>query len=134
MRTVEPEQELSADETINRDGSPPESVGDSYLVLPCHCVASADWTRVFAAVREDSDGDRGFSFIHDQPINEPRAIIGWYQEADRPFILCTLRSCTPLEDGSYRVRLLVDTLIRLEPKDVETMRRVLAERSTNGGR
>jgi hypothetical protein len=132
MRTVELEQELGPD-AIDCDGSAPKGVGDSYLVLPCHSVASADWTRVFAAVREDSDGERGFSFIHDESFAEPRAIIGWYQEADRPFILCTLRSCTPLADGSYRVRLLVDTLIRLEPKDVETMRQVLAERSTNGG-
>ena len=74
---------------------------------------SADWTRVYLTMRENSR-DRGFSFILDEPFTEPRAIIGWNQGADRPFLLCTLWSCTPLEGGSYRVRLCVDEVIPLK--------------------
>src|SRR5580658_8344410 len=31
----------------------PEDIDETYRVVPCHCVASADWTRVFLTVREN---------------------------------------------------------------------------------
>jgi hypothetical protein len=91
-------------------------------------VANADWTRVFLTETENN-GDRGFTFIRNEPFTGPRAIIGRKQGADRPFILCTFWSCTPLKDGSYRIRLSADEMIQLKPESVETMRRVLDERT-----
>ena len=96
-------------------------------------MASADWTRVFLTETENS-GDRGFTFIHNEPFTEPRAIIGRKPGADRPFILCKLWSYTPFEGGSYRVRLSVDEVIQLRPENVETMHRVLDARTAKGGR
>jgi hypothetical protein len=124
---VNPQIHLSRDPTIDREANRPESIDDAYRVVPCHSVASADWTRVFLTVRENSR-ERGFSFIRDEPFTEPRAIIGWNEAADRPFILCKLWSCTPLEGGSYRVRLSVDEVIQLKPENVEMMRQSLKER------
>ena len=86
---VDPLLRLIHDRTIDYAVLGPESIDECYLVVPCHSVASADWTRVYLTVRENSR-DRGFNFILDEPVTEPRAIIGWNQEADRPFLLCTL--------------------------------------------
>jgi hypothetical protein len=110
----------------NNHDTAPGSVSEILWVLPCHSVASADRTRV-SAVLLDKECKQGISFIHDMLITEPRAIVGWKQGADRRFILCTLRGCTPLGCGFYRVRLLVDKEIRLDPEDVEAMRQVLEE-------
>jgi hypothetical protein len=129
MPPVQQRVDSSHDWTFNHDAAP-ESVAESLWVLPCHSVASADWTRVFWSV-SDNSGARALSFIHDEPITEPYAIIGWKQGRGQRFILCSLRHCTPLEGGSYRVGLLVDELIRLEPEHVETMRQVFEERSAN---
>ena len=106
----------------------PESMDETFLVVPCRSVASADWTRVFLTVTEKCE-DRGFTFIRDEPVTEPRAIIGWNDGADRRFLLCKLWSCTPLEGGTYRVRLSADEMIQIEPESVETMHRVLDERT-----
>jgi hypothetical protein len=125
---VNPQVDLCRDPTNDCEANGPESIEEAYLVVPCHSAATTDWTRVFLTVTENSQ-DRGFTFIRDEPVTEPRAIIGWYQEADRPFILCKLWSCTSLEGGSYRVRLFVDEMIQLKPESVETMHRVLDERT-----
>jgi hypothetical protein len=130
MLSVKQWLDLRDERRLNHDAAP-KSVAESLWVLPCRSVASADWTRAFLSVRDDGC-DRGIFFIHDEAVTEPRAIIGWKQGADRRFVLCTLRHCTPLEDGFYRVGMLVDEVIRLEPEDVETMRRVLEERSVVG--
>jgi hypothetical protein len=124
---VNPQIHLCRDPTIECDASESESIDEIYQVIPCHSVASADWTRVFLAVRENSQ-DRGFNFIRDEPFTEPRAIIGRNEEADRPFFLCKFWSCTPLEGGSYRVRLSADEIIQLKPENVEAMRQSLKER------
>jgi hypothetical protein len=127
MLPANPQIHLSRARTIDCKPSQSECIDEAYWVVPCHSVSTADWTRVFLTVRENSQ-DRGFSFIRDEPFTEPRAIIGWNEEADRPFILCKLWSCTPLEGGSYRVRLSVDEVIQLKPENVETMRESLLER------
>jgi hypothetical protein len=115
--------QLSHDWTSNH-GAEPESVAESLSVLPCHSVASADWTRVFLSVSDDS-GTRGILFIHDVPITEPRAIVGWMQEAVRRFIVCDFRNCISVDGGFYRVRLFVDEVIRLESENVQKMYQIL---------
>jgi len=122
---LKPWLRFSKDSTSSRHPTQ-SSVSEILCVLPCRSVASADWTRVFPAVRDNSY-TRGISFIHDVRIAEPRAIIGWQQVTDLRFILCTLCHCSSLQCGSYRVSLLVDKVIQLDPEDIEAMCQVLQE-------
>ena len=115
------------DRTFNHDAGS-QSLAESLWVLPCHSMAGADWNRAFLSVRDDGfDPDCFSSSTRLSPSQ--RAIIGWEQGADRRFLICTRLDCTPFKDSFYRVRLACGRSDPARAGNVETMHRVLEERS-----
>jgi hypothetical protein len=101
--------------------------GELIFVIPCRSQDSVDWTRVFPTVL-DSTRLHGLSFLYGATFAEPFAIVGWEQGDERRFVRCRLRRCTQLGNGAYRVRLTVDHLMSIGPRDFEQITLALASR------
>jgi hypothetical protein len=94
-------------------------------VLPCISHGDANFARVFPAVTRDISAD-GISFIHHMPIAEPRSIVGVKEgDDDRRFLVCTVKHCTPLENGFCHVGLLAQEVIHFGLADEDAMRQVV---------
>ena len=101
--------------------------GELIFVIPCPSQDNVDWTRVFPTVL-NSTRLHGVSFVYGAAFAEPFAIVGWEQGGQRRFVRCRLFHCTPLGNGAYRVRLSVDHLMSVDPRDFEQITMALATR------
>jgi hypothetical protein len=104
--------------------------GELIFVIPCPSQHNVDWARVFPTVLS-STRPHGFSFLSGAAFAEPFAIVGWEQRGQRRFVRCRLFHCTPLGNGAYRVRLTVDHLLSVDPRDFEQITIALASRANS---
>jgi hypothetical protein len=101
--------------------------GELIFVIPCPSQDNVDWTHVFPTVLY-STRPHGITFLHGAAFAEPFAIVGWEQGGERRFVRCKLHHCRPLGNGAFRVRLSVDDLMSVDPRDFEQITMALATR------
>ena len=116
----------------NKRGGTRTMLTDIVWALPCAAYPKVDYSLVFAAVTRDISAN-GISFVHSAEITESRVIVGLNQaNADRRFLLCTVKHCTPLDHGFYLVGLLADEVVQVGRKDEEAMHRLIDEHQNAG--
>jgi len=120
--------QLGAIGTNNQRGGTRAGLTEIVWATPCVDHRNADYVRVMPAVTKDISA-QGISFICDVDVTEPCVVIGLKQDnGDRRFLSCTVKHCTPLDDGFFHVGLLVDQVIEVNQDEEDTMRRVIDQR------